>query len=122
MTRNDAAFRLALRIFAFHGAALRHDCHARVAETALAHWANTHALSLTRATRSPHADAKALRRHLRAGRQLRRRRDCLLPTLAATAAVSRLAQRAKLAVACRFVDDPRAVALLDSLARDLRRR
>ncbi|UPT63441.1 MAG: hypothetical protein M0D54_02430 [Hyphomonadaceae bacterium JAD_PAG50586_4] len=123
MTRdsNDAALRLALRALTLHRAALHHDRHARVTEHALAHWARAHNLPFVTACRSQHPLAKQLRAHLRTATRTRRRRDQLLPTLAATPATSIQAARAKLCVARLFIDDDTpAATLLHSLARDLR--
>lgn len=123
MTRapnHNAAPDTARRCLAHHRAALHHDRHARVTEHALAHWARAHNLPFVTACRSQHPLAKQLRAHLHHATRTRRRRDQLLPTLAATPATSIQAVRAKLAVARRFVDDTPAATLLHSLARDLR--
>ena len=123
MTRdsNDAALHLALRTLTCHRAALHHDRRARVAEVALAHWARTHNLRLLPAARSQHPHAKALRAQRDHATRARRHRDRFQTRLAATRATDMRAIRANLAMARRLVDDPRANALLDSLARDLRR-
>lgn len=117
----DPAHRIALRALALHRAALRHDHHARNAETALADWARANTISLTAAHRTRHAYATALRAHLRGATSARYGRNQLLALLTATRATTLLGLRAKLRAALCFIDDAPIAALLHSLARDLRR-